>query len=450
MIQGDKHREDDEQDKDECEDVKQTRKASASDEKKSKKKRSMNVLAEIGQNNTDAKRTRKSSPAPNNCFLSPVESEGVGSPLKVKVKKQSSRTGTESGSPQKSLIEKSPSKKSPAKTSSLNASPGKAITTAQPANGSPQLSKPTIMEEPPSNTVSDDDYDISRTATLPLSMTTPRKRSGSESSDSSDSLSDSSDSSSGSSSSSASSQKVESDAASAGFSDLSRSDSCDSNIVLMSQVESLRAACKLSEKSRLECYEQLQKLKEDMAKIEDRMRTLENENQTLKLENEQLRKDKMKHSVSRNILQDFPEEVDGEKQLNAALTPKSEKKIKMPRNKSDWDGLSQDEIVKISHEVRDDLLGTKLLPTNSSGKICLGENVAISKDKWTKSIKLQSKNSLFVTKLSQAVYGSQQLSVRTVGTPKESDKQRATPKKVDTVVGVYILQLLPALNKNAI
>lgn len=59
----------------------------------------------------------------------------------------------------------------------------------------------------------------------------------------------------------------------------------------------------------------------------------------------------------------------------------------------------------------------------------------ISKARWDESIKTQTKNSLFITKLGHNGYGSKALSIRTVGQPKEPGKIMATPKKVDAMIG---------------
>lgn len=61
----------------------------------------------------------------------------------------------------------------------------------------------------------------------------------------------------------------------------------------------------------------------------------------------------------------------------------------------------------------------------------------MSKKMWDRAIKPSKRNSLFITKLGQNVYGSKALMERTVGQPKDHTKVMATPKKVDAFVGKW-------------
>jgi hypothetical protein len=63
--------------------------------------------------------------------------------------------------------------------------------------------------------------------------------------------------------------------------------------------------------------------------------------------------------------------------------------------------------------------------------------LSISQDKWTKGVKSQKKDSLFVKKLSHAAYGHEGLKCRTLSLPGKNHKNKkiATPQKVASITG---------------
>lgn len=81
----------------------------------------------------------------------------------------------------------------------------------------------------------------------------------------------------------------------------------------------------------------------------------------------------------------------------------------------------------------------QLFTTSLSFQIEIGGGLSISNEKWIKAVKVQTKNSLFIKKLSTSTYGPEELKKRTVGSPKTLDKGKkaATPKKVDAFVGKF-------------